>query len=202
MIFERNTKDITGVILAGGKSKRMGRDKATLKIGHSYLIEFPLNVLKRHFKHILVVTSKKLLQPLKTILSSDINVVSDIYPAHGALGGIYTALHNVQSTYIFVTACDMPFINDGFVEFMLKLINGHDIIIPKGSKGYETLHAIYKKTLRETIKENILRTQNKIIDFFPKADVLTIPIDEIKKYGVEEKMFRNINTKQELTESF
>ena len=196
------TDTITGVILAGGKSRRMGRDKATLPIGSSYMIEYPLKVLKRHFKEIMVITNSRLSVKLKKILGPYVKIFEDVYPGHGALGGIYTALYHSYSPYVFVTACDMPFISDGLISHMSELIGTHDIIVPKGSKGYETLHSIYRKTIRDIVYDRILMNQNKIIEIYPLVNVLEIPVNEIKRFASDERMFKNINTEQELVENF
>ncbi len=199
---DRYATSITGVVLAGGKSQRMGSDKATLKIGSSFLIEYPLKVLIRHFNRVMVVTNSRLLTPLRKILDPTIWIVEDIYPDHGALGGIYTALSYTKTPYIFVTACDMPFLNDELVTYMAQLINGYDVIIPKGTKGFETLHAIYKKTLLKLIRKNLMENKNKIKEMFSEIRILSIPDTIIKKFEENEKMFININTLKELNYNF
>ncbi len=202
MMEDTRKNNITGVILAGGKSRRMGRDKATLRVGSSYLIEYPLKVLSRHFKTVMVVTNALLSRQLKAILPSSIQIFEDIFPDHGALGGIYTALFQSKTPYIFVTACDMPFIEDELVSLMSNKIGNYDIIIPLGSKGYETLHAIYHRSLLPIIQHHLNKNNNKIKEIFPYSKVLSIPPNVIGQYGNEDKMFRNINTITELNESF
>ena len=176
----------------------MGKDKATLRIGNAYMIEYPLNVMKRHFRDIMVITSEKLFPKLKMILNSGAIIQKDIYPKHGALGGIYTALFHSRTPYIFVAACDMPFLNDDFIDYMTSHVNGYDIIIPKGTKGYETLHAIYKKSLLDNILRNIMNDTNKIKELFSEASVYTIPASVVQKHDKNERMFVNINTFQDV----
>ena len=204
MNLDTKVNNVTGVILAGGKSTRMGVDKATVRVGKFYLIEFPIRALRKHFEKIIVVTNERLAPILRRMLDPDINIVKDIYPGHGALGGIYTGLTYASTPYIFVTACDMPFINGDFVNLMLSYLEKeiHDVIIPRGIKGYETLYAIYRKTIKNIVKDNLLEDRNKIISFFPSVDVLVIPYDVIKLYDKHEKMFLNINTKKDLTDCF
>jgi len=194
---------ITGVILAGGQSKRMGIDKATLKVNDILLIEYPLKTLNKLFERILVVTNKRLLPMLKLSLSNykNLKVIQDIFPGHGALGGIYTALFHSETPYIFVTACDMPFLNRDFITYMLDYLDGiQDVIIPESTGGLETLHAIYSKDTTELIMQKILNNENKIKDFFPLVNVYYIPPNTIKIFDPEERMFKNINTPQELSE--
>jgi len=203
MNFQQSKGDscsqVTGVILAGGKSKRMGLDKATLKIGNRFLMDFPLKILSNIFSEILIVTSPSQLLTLKSLFASrKVTFVSDLIPDHGALGGIYTALNYSKTPYVFVCACDMPFLNSSFIRYMIKIINGYDIIIPESSRMLETLHAIYKQSCFEAIKHFLLQDRNKIIDFFPEVFVYKIPKPLIKTYNKNEKMFKNLNTPEEL----
>jgi len=198
-------KLITGVILAGGKSKRMGCDKATLQVHNRLLIEYPLRVFNELFKQTLIVTNVRLLKTLKNELKSyrNIKFYKDIFPGHGALGGIYTALINSDTPFVFVTACDMPFINREFVEYMTQLAvksQEYDIIIPMSSGGIETLHAIYKRSLVRLIREYLKKNNNKIKEFFNYVTISYVPEEIVKKFESDERMFKHINTPQDLSE--
>ena len=203
-MVESSIRDlITGVVLAGGKSRRMGIDKATLRVGSSYLIEFPLKVFSKLFDDILIITNSALLNTLKSIFNHDkIRILEDIHPNHGALGGIYTALCHSRTPYIFVSACDMPFLNKDFIKYMTQIGDKYDVIIPKSPHGFETLHAIYKKTIIKIVESSLLKDQNKIIDFFPNINVYAIPPDKLKGFDQEGKMFSNINTQDEFKKAF
>ena len=195
--------NMTGVVLAGGRSKRMGIDKATLKINDTLLIEYPIKILDKLFERILVVTNERLSETLESSLSKyeSLNVIQDIYPDHGALGGIYTALSYSETPYIFVTACDMPFLNGDFIKYMLEFLdNAPDVIVPESTGGLETLHAIYSKGTADLIMRKIFKNENKIKDLFPLVNVRYIPSATIKTFDKEEKMFKNINTPRELRE--
>jgi len=194
---------ITGVVLAGGKSRRMGIDKATLRVGSSYLIRFPLKVLSELFDDVLIITNSELLNTLENIFKHDkIRILEDIYPNHGALGGIYTALCHSRTPYIFVSACDMPFLNKDFIKYMTQIDDRYDVIIPEGPRGLEPLNAIYKKTIIRVVESRLLKGQNKIVDFFSDINVYAIPYDKIEGFDKEGKMFRNINTQEELKRAF
>lgn len=200
-----NPNEITGVILAGGKSKRMGVDKATLKIGRHHLIDYPLSVLSNIFENVFVVTNGTLIGKLRKILCQSytgVRIMKDIIPNHGALGGIYTALHHADTRHVFVTACDMPFIKEDFIRFMLKKLDPvHDVLIPESPGGIETLHAFYKKTLIPVIKDFMLKDKNKIKDFFSDVNVCYLPWEDVVVFDSAGKMFRNINTPKELRDS-
>jgi molybdopterin-guanine dinucleotide biosynthesis protein A len=187
--------DITGVVLAGGKSRRMGYDKATLKIGEKYLIDFSLEILTGLFSEIFIITHHSHILTLKPVIENrEVLLFEDIMPEHGALGGIYTALYHAKTPYIFVCACDMPFLNPSFIRFMASLTNGFDVIIPQSSKMLETLHAFYKRSCLDVIKRFLVQNRNKIIDFFPAVSVHRVALSQIRFYDKQEKMFQNLNT--------
>ena len=183
----------------------MGVDKATLKVGDSMLIEFPLNILTGLFEKVMIVTNQDLIDDLKSSLASRnacLEIVKDIYPGHGALGGIYTALYYSKTPFIFVTACDMPFILRSFIQYMVEsLPYSCDVLIPESSGGLETLHAIYKKNLAGIIRNNILNNHNKIKDFFHLSNVCYLKNEDVLRFDKEERMFQNINTPLDLEES-
>ena len=202
--YHTEKDQISGVILAGGKSKRMGVDKATITVGGELLIEYPLRILKEVFKEIMVITSNLLIDTLQKELSEHENLkfLTDIYSNHGALGGIYTAMCHATTPYIFVTACDMPFISAQFIQYMAsKTTEGvYDVVIPESPGGIETLHAIYRCGLKDIIKKELFKNNNKIKTFFPKVNVFYVSLDVVRMFGDGEKMFRNINTPEELKE--
>ena len=204
--YHTGTDQISGVILAGGKSKRMGVDKATITVGGELLIEYPLRVLNEMFKDNMVITSNLLIEKLRKELSGygRLNFLTDIHSNHGALGGIYTAMCHATTPYIFVTACDMPFISAQLIRYMAsKTTNGnYDVVIPESPGGIETLHAIYKCGLKDLIKNEIIKNNNKIKSFFSKVNVFYVTLDVVEMFGDGENMFRNINTPKELQEFF
>lgn len=196
-------KRTTGVILAGGESKRMGRDKATLKVGKRFLIEYPTRILSKIFERNIIVTNSRLSAALNKLYNyKEFEIFEDIYPDHGALGGIYTALQYSKTPYIFVTACDMPNLNGNFIRYMISLTDNYDVVIPESTHGMETLHAIYKESLKGIIERNIMKNKNRIVDFFSKVRVYTIPFSDIKRFDNHGVMFKNINTMLELAENF
>ena len=99
--------DITGVILVGGKSRRMGRDKAFLQIVGKTLFERVLEIFRESFDRIVLVGDRA-----ERFAAYDLPVLPDIYPG-SALGGLYTALYHAETEYIFVSSCDLPFSQQG-----------------------------------------------------------------------------------------
>lgn len=185
---------MTIIILAGGKSVRMGRDKAFLKIDKIPLIERQVRLLKRHFKKIFIVTNS----PHKYRHLRGVRVVSDIASGHGPIGGILSGLSASRERHNFVVACDMPFINPDLMKYMRRNCSGYDVVVPRISNRYEPLFCIYSKNCIRKIKAFAGKRILKISGFFPEVKVKEISREEAARFGRPEKIFMNLNTPEDL----
>jgi molybdopterin-guanine dinucleotide biosynthesis protein A len=191
---------LTGVILAGGKSQRMGHNKALLRLGNQTIIQRVLARLNQVTSSQFIVTTFP-----KEYEFLDIPMKPDILPGKGALGGIYTGLFFSETTYCLTVACDMPFLKVDFLQYMAKIVaepalsetKGYDIVVPNHNKGYEPLCAIYAKTCMPHIAKLLKANRLKIIEFFPHVQVREVGESEIKNYGQNDLMFFNINTQED-----
>lgn len=187
---------MTGVILAGGKSERMGRDKLFLETAGMPLFERVYGVLDQVFKDIIVVANNP-----KWFHPYDVRVVPDLIPGKGALGGLYTGLRSVASDSVFCFAADMPFLNSQLIRYMIGKDPEGDVIIPRTSDGLQPLHAIYSERCLKPI-ENLISTGNlKIIDFFTEVNVIYVSEAEILKYDPMLMSFLNVNTQEDLRQA-
>jgi molybdopterin-guanine dinucleotide biosynthesis protein A len=187
-------KDMTGIILAGGKNSRMGTNKAFLKIDGIRLIDNILAVYKKIFSEIIIVTN----EPLSYAEFTDTVVVTDIYKEKGALGGIYTGLFYATYDYSFVAACDMPFINEDFIIYLTRQVGKHDIIVPELSEGFQPLHAIYSRNCLSHIKKLLILDKLKIAGFYKEVCLLSITEEKIKPFNKDGRLFLNINSPEDL----
>ncbi|RLA88687.1 MAG: molybdenum cofactor guanylyltransferase [Deltaproteobacteria bacterium] len=187
------TYPVTGVILAGGKSKRIGINKAFIEIAGKPLISIIIDLFSKIFKEVIISSN----QP-ELYTNFNLPVVPDLIPNSGSIGGIYTGLTRSSFDYTFFSACDMPFLNEKLIRFMLSKRNGFDVIIPKTEKGFEPTHAIYSKNCIKPIKKRLDQNILKIIDFLSEVKVKTISIKEIKKFDPTLSSFFNINTIKDL----
>jgi molybdopterin-guanine dinucleotide biosynthesis protein A len=185
---------MTGIILSGGKSNRLGGlNKAFIKVRGERLIEKTLRIYRELFQEVLIVTNSPL-----DYLEFDAAIVTDIIPGKASLGGIYTGLFFATSEYAFVTACDMPFLNARFIRFMMEQTGQHDIIVPRSADGLQPLHAIYSRNLLKSIRRLIDADRLKITELFKKQKVLEIPREDCLSFDPEERLFMNINTPEDL----
>lgn len=188
----RVESSITAIILAGGKSSRMKSQKAFLRLGAKAIIEELLLRLEKKFPRLLIIAN----EPEK-YMKFGIEVVSDILPEKGPLGGIYTGLVKSESLYNFVFACDMPLVNPDLLDYMVDRIEGADIVVPKWQDKFEPLHAIYSKRCIEPIRVQLEKDDLKISNFFSRMNVRIIEQEELERFGHRETSFLNINTPQE-----
>ncbi len=191
---------MTGVILAGGRNSRIGLKKAFLEIEGKRIIDRTVDVYKKIFNEILIITNTPedyyyLIQ--RVILSEAKNlklkIYTDLIPNRGSLGGIYTGLHYSKSDYAFFAACDMPFLNERVIRHIIKVARDYDIIVPYFKHRLHPLHAVYSKKCLPLIKVMVGKNRLKIKDLFLKCKVkrvMDIPQTKLPP-------FSNINTKED-----
>lgn len=185
------------IILAGGKSLRLGHDKILEKVGSSSLLEQVISRIDSLSKDIIIVTAEERTFP-QFKGHPKIKVISDIYPGRGSLGGIYTGLVTSKTNHNIVVAADMPFLNQGLLRYMLEVSDGFDFILPRMNTFFEPLHAIYSRYCIEPIESLIKRERKVIIELFDYVKVKFIETEEIDKFDPEHLSFFNINTKDDL----
>ena len=184
---------MTGIILSGGENSRMGANKAFLTRDGERLIDRTVKLFKDLFREVILVTN----DPLE-YLDLDVQIVTDIYKKKKALGGIYTGLFYTSCDHAFVTACDMPFLNQRFIAYMMEQIRDDDIIVPQTADGLQPLHAIYSRRCLPAIKNLLLQDKLKVTGFYKGLKSLCISEEIIKTFDPEFRMFLNINTPEDV----
>lgn len=183
---------VTGVILAGGKSRRMGRDKAFLPFGKRMLIEQVIDVLQQVTDELLLITNTP-----DQYLRFGLPMGSDVIPDAGSLGGIYTGLVYSHTPYSLFLACDMPFVKPEFLRFLCELAVEADVVIPKNAEDFQPLCALYSQACRDPIRQKIDAGRLKITGFFDQVRVRIIEGETLARYDPHDVMFFNANTPEE-----
>ena len=184
--------NITSVILAGGKSSRMGREKALLPLGDATFIEHILDIAARVTQEAFVITNT----PDK-MSHLNVSMYPDIFPDTGPLGGIYTGLFRANTEYCLLLACDAPFITPEFLSYLCGRTGDSDVIIPEDDKGFHPLCAVYSKRCLEPIKEQIEAEDLKIVRFFNKVKVDIVGSEAIDPFDLHGNLLSNINTPED-----
>ena len=187
---------VSAAILAGGLGTRMGNtEKGLIHVGTATIVEILLEKLSPLFEDVFLVTKT----PDK-YYHLGIRVETDVLSARSSLTGIHSAIHHAKKSHVFVTACDMPFLNTRVVDLLLSKMKDYppDVVIPVlDEKRYQPLCSIYSKRCLAPIEEQILREDFKIIRFFPKVKVVEVPQTELILQDPDLFSFFNINTPEQ-----
>ncbi|OHB50038.1 MAG: hypothetical protein A2106_06645 [Planctomycetes bacterium GWF2_40_8] len=183
---------MTAVILAGGKSSRMGSNKAFLKLKGKTFIERQINLLREMFDEIFISANTP-----SEYEYLNLPVFKDIYPDKGPLCGIYTSLINSSSLYTFMLACDMPFVEIGLIKYLKGFTREYDVVVPKSERGLEPLHAFYSKNCIDPIKKELDSNNLRIISFFPHVKVNVVELDNLTTSDSFKNSIKNLNTRDE-----
>ncbi len=189
--------DISCIILAGGKSTRLGHDKILEKVGNTSLLQQVISRTESLSREIFIVTAKeRTFTRLENLLK--VKLVTDIFPGQGSLGGIYTGLVKSDSFYNLVLAADMPFVNVSLLGYMMEVAEGFDFTLPRINGLFEPLHAIYTKNCIAPIESILKQGKRVIIELFNYVKVRYVEADEVDRFDPQHLSFFNINTKEEL----
>jgi len=180
---------VSCVILAGGKSKRMGVNKAFLKVGGLPIIERVIDQASLVGEEVILVTNSP-----DEYAHLGYPTVQDVFPGKGSLGGIYSGLRAARHAYVLVVACDMPFLNASLLRYMVLLSRGHDIVVPRTDQGVEPLHALYSKACLPAMEQLLQQNNLKIISFYSMFRVRYVEQEEIELLDPQHLSFFNVNT--------
>ncbi len=186
-------KNISAIILAGGKSSRMKFNKEYIKNKEEFLVHKQINELKNFFDEIIVVSDN-----LNHYKGFDVHVVSDILNGNTPLIGLHAGLTHSTNEYSYVIACDMPFINFEFIKYLESLIGEHDAYVSKYHNYIEPFNAIYSSNIVNTIEEFISTGNYGFQKMVRLLNTKYIPEKTVSFYQQEFDMFRNINNESEL----
>lgn len=185
----------TAIILAGGKSSRMGFDKQLLKINERRLMDSLIQKLSREFEEIIIVTNR----PELYIGLSHI-ITKDILEDKGALGGIHAGLNYSSSKYAFVIACDMPNVNMDYVRFMKDRLSESNSFgcVTKFGNWIEPFGSFYSTDIINDIEKYLEIGRRSINVLLKSLNITYIEENAARKFSPNWDMFLNLNTKEDL----
>lgn len=187
----------TAIILAGGKSSRMGFDKQFLKINEKRVMEIIISKLKTEFEEIIIVTNKP-----ESYKDLGEKIVSDIIKGKGPLSGLHVGLKSSSNEYSYFIACDMPNINIEYIRYMKRKIDNinPEACVTEFGDWIESFNAFYSKDIYIDIENHLNNDRRSVNSFIRTIDTLYIKEDEARKFSPKWDMFTNLNTKDELNE--
>src|ERR1700678_507548 len=204
-------KNVEAFLLAGGKSSRMGRDKALLELSGAPMIQRTADLLAALVaKTTLVISASQSGNPRDTNATNHYSnfglpLLVDSWPSFGPLGGIATALANAQSKWCLILACDMPFLTKEWLTFLLSHSDQTEteapkqieVIVPEANRGIEPLCAIYRASCAPILAAALDRGVRKVTDALSDLNLHRIPENEWRKFSPDGNLFGNLNTWQD-----
>lgn len=179
---------VTGAILAGGKSTRMKYNKAFAKLGDYTIIETIINRFTNIFDNNIIISNEPdLYQHL------GLEVYTDIYPGLGPISGIHSALTNSPDDVIFAIACDMPFIPQALIEYMIDVLDDYDTVVARINNFYQATSAVYQKSCLPVLTNCLENNKLKTGLIFRELNPLVLDEEEVSRFGNLDDIFFNIN---------
>jgi molybdenum cofactor guanylyltransferase len=185
--------EASGIVLAGGQSRRFGADKALLPLGGRPLIAHTVEKLAALSDDVVVVANSDAYAEL----SLPVRVIPDQRPGEGSLMGIYSGLKAVRHSVALVVACDMPFLDLFLLRYMLRLAADYDVVMPRLEGMCEPLHAVYTRACVEPISRLLARGERQIIAFLPEMRVRYVTEGEVDLFDPQRLSFVNVNTPED-----
>ncbi len=189
---DRAIAEAAAVILAGGRSSRMGRPKALLLFDGEPLIVHIVRTLRRLFDEAVVVAAAdQELPPLAVTL------VRDEVADQGPVGGIHYGLKAASKEVAFVTSCDAPFLNLSLISHLVSRISNYDVVVPYWQNRFQPLHAAYRRSVLPHLQEQLERSELRPVFLYEKVRTCKLDEDEIRRFDPEGLSFLNMNTPQD-----
>lgn len=186
--------DLTGIVLAGGASRRIGRDKAFLELDGRSLIEVVIERMAWVCAELLVVVND-----VRPYAGLGVRVVEDRFRGVGVLGGLHAGLEAATHELTLAVGCDMPFLHLDLLRAFAGWAEGFDVAVLRHEDGeqVEPLHAVYRRTCLPAMEAAIRAGRRRIISFFPQVRVRYVTSAEVAPFDPDLSSFRNVNTPEE-----
>jgi molybdenum cofactor guanylyltransferase len=187
---------VAAFILAGGKSTRMGADKAFLMLDGCTLLERALEIARSITLGVRIVGDSAKFAPFAPVIP----VIEDVFRDCGPLGGIHAALRASQSELNLILAVDLPFLSPALLQYLLTRASksGATVTVAKSETGWQPLCAVYRREFADVAEKALREGRYKIDALFAPSQTQAIPEEDLEAQGFSPKMFRNLNTQQEL----
>jgi molybdopterin-guanine dinucleotide biosynthesis protein A len=191
-VYDARVQNLTAFVLAGGKSSRMGEEKAFLQFKGQLLLERALHTLRSLTPEVMIVGERAKFGKFGP-------VVEDVFHARGPLGGIHAALTASATDLNVILAVDLPFVEARLLKFLLKRAQTTDavVVLPRAAARLQPLCSVFRKEMQPIAERALLRRENKIDSLFTEAKTLVVEEDEFERRGFSISMFENLNTRAE-----
>jgi molybdenum cofactor guanylyltransferase len=191
--YDQHMEAVSGIILAGGQSRRMGTDKALIEYRGRPLLAHVIDRLHALFEDIVVVANRSdAYGPLGA------RVVADYDPPCGPLGGLAAGLAAIQTDLAVAVACDMPFLNLDLLRYLIERAANLDAVVPQIEDQLEPLHAVYRRSCLAAIQRHIAHGERRMISFFGDVRLAIVPEADWRTIDPDGRSLANLNTPNDL----
>jgi molybdopterin-guanine dinucleotide biosynthesis protein A len=191
---DQERSSLSGIVLAGGQSQRMGRNKALLELEGQTLIARVLERLSPLCDELIISAND-----VELYADLPAQVVPDLIPGRGALGGIHAGLATMRHDKAVVVACDMPFLSLPLLRYMVVVSSGYDVVVPRVNAFFEPLHAVYSARCVEPIAQLIAEGPRRVVDLYRQVRLREVTEADVRLFDAA-LSFVNVNTQEEWTE--
>ncbi|MTI33485.1 molybdenum cofactor guanylyltransferase [Xanthovirga aplysinae] len=185
-----NDRELTGIILAGGRSSRMGKDKALLSLNGKLFMEYIIEAIESLTSNIIIIGQEEEYEQF------GYPVYSDLIPGRGPLGGIYTGLYYSANSSNLILSCDIPCVTSDLLKYLFNKAYGYRVTVCSHQQKIEPLIGVYQKTCLPLLKDMLETNQLRLRDALKKLDAHYLHIGEHLSF-YKKDLFKNINTPQE-----
>jgi molybdopterin-guanine dinucleotide biosynthesis protein A len=188
--------NLSAIVLAGGKSSRMGRDKSQLDFGGDSILGRIVRELRLVSADIVIVAGPQgSPAPIEPI--PDVRIVHDARAFEGPLKALARGLDAIEGELAFACSCDLPLLDARVVAALCKMAGGYDAVVPEVGGLLQPLHAVYRKACAQAVAEMTARGQTRMVDIVDALSVRIVPESELRPLDPELLSFTNVNTPDE-----
>lgn len=188
----------TGIILAGGESRRMPGDKAFMEVGGRPVIKVQLETIRPLFDRVLIVANRERLEGISRYSGEGVKVVEEPVRGKGPLGGIMSGLMLSDTERNFILACDMPFVRADAIDFIMESLAGYQVAVPSTPAGLEPLHAAYSRECMERIGPRLETGDLRVTGFFDSVSVNYISWSRMARFDPTGRFLLNVNSPEDI----
>jgi molybdopterin-guanine dinucleotide biosynthesis protein A len=192
-MYHQRVDGVAGFVLAGGRSSRMGRDKAFLELGGQTLLARALSLAGGVAEPVRIVGAAESFR-------AHGRVVEDVFPGRGPLGGIHAALTSSAAELNLMLAVDLPSVEPRFLAYLVKAAKQTSAVVtlPRAAGGWQPLCAVYRREFATSAEQSLQAGSNRIDTLLLRVETRVIAEEELESVGFSATMFRNLNTPEEL----
>ncbi len=186
---------LSGIVLAGGGSRRLGTDKAKLTFGGRTLLEIIVDRLSSVCQEIVVATGPRSAQDITKL---NLQVVEDSVPGAGPLAGVQAGLTATTTEFSLVVACDMPFLSRDLLEYMAGLPRRYQALVPLAADGWHPLHAVYARSSLPAMEALLGQGIYSMEELRSRLRVQALSEKELRQHDPHGLSLFNLNNSQDL----